>query len=96
MGDAYTGNAWGKAPPYRDYERRLNLYILAAEERWDKVMSEINRATLARLRPGLPKICRFISYSDLKQELEEIGSRIKYIKPDFIDEIAESCEIEEA
>jgi len=74
---------------------KINLYIVAPDERRDKVINEINRPTFARLRPGLPKICKFISYSDLKQELDEIGSRIKYIKPDFIDEIAESCELEE-
>ena len=74
---------------------KINLYIVAPDERRDKVVSEINRPTFARLRPGLPKICKFISYSDLKQELEEIGTRIKYMNHDFIDEIAESCEIEE-
>jgi len=30
----------------------------------------------------------------LKREIEQIGSRIRYMKPEFISEIAESCEPE--
>lgn len=56
----------------------------------------INRPTFARLKPPLPKICRFIPYSELKKEIEQIWGRIRYMKPEFISEIAESCEPEEA
>ncbi|HPS92830.1 MAG TPA: hypothetical protein PKV33_11780 [Methanothrix sp.] len=58
----------------------------------EKVFYEINRPTFARLKPPLPKICRFIPYSELKNEVEQIGSRMRYMKPEFISEIAESCE----
>ena len=69
---------------------------LAPDERREKVAYEINRPTFARLKPPLPKICRFIPYSELKKEIEQIGGRIRYMKPEFISEIAESCEPEEA
>ena len=71
---------------------KLDLYMVAPDERGDKVLYEINRPTFAKLKPPLPKICRFIPYSKLKQEIQQIGTKVKYMKPDFIKEIAESCE----
>jgi len=75
---------------------KINLYLVASEDRRDKVFSEINRPTFAKLQPPLPKICKFIPYSQLKTKLATIGSMIKYTKPEFIDEIAETCEPDEA
>jgi hypothetical protein len=75
---------------------KINLYIAAPDERADKVIEEINRPTFARLKPSLPKICRFIPYSNLKGEMEAIGERLKYMRPEFINEIAQSCEMDEA
>ena len=74
---------------------KLNLYLVAPDDRRRKVFNEINRPTFAHLKPPLPKICRFISYSQLKREIAAIGSRMKFIKPEFINEIAESCEPDE-
>jgi predicted RNA-binding protein len=75
---------------------RINLYIVAPDDRSDKVIGEVNRPTFARLNPPLPKICKFIPYSQLKKEVEQIGYRARYISPQFIDGIAESCEPDEA
>ena len=60
------------------------------------MIAEVNRPTFARLNPPLPKICKFISYSQLKKEIEQIGYRVRYMNPQFIDGIAESCEPDEA
>lgn len=73
----------------------IDLYIVAPDDRREKVISEINRPTFTRLKPSLNKICKYISYSNLKKELKDIGDRIKFMKPEFIDEIAESCETDE-
>lgn len=75
---------------------KLNLYLVAPDERREKVIMEINRPTFARLKPPLPKICKLISYSDLKKLIDDIGPKMKYIKPEIIDEIAESCETDES
>jgi len=75
---------------------RINLYIVAPDERREKVIAEVNRPTFARLNPPLPKICKFIPYSELKKEMETIGYRVSYMKPQFIDGISESCEPDEA
>ena len=75
---------------------KINLYMVAPDDRRDKVFTEINRPTFARLKPPLPKICKFIPYSELKKEIEQIGVRVRFMRPEFIDDIAESCEPEEA
>lgn len=72
---------------------KLNLYIVAPDDRRDKVFEEVNRPTFARLKPPLPKICKFIPYSELKKEVEKIGDKVHYMKPEFIEEIAEGCEV---
>ena len=56
--------------------------MVAPDDRREKVNYEINRPTFARLKPPLPKICRFIPYSELLKEIEQIGSRIRYMKPE--------------
>lgn len=75
---------------------KINLYIVAPDDRHDKVIAEVNRPTFARLNPPLPKICKFIPYSELKKEINQIGYRVGFMKPGFIDAIAESCEAYEA
>jgi predicted RNA-binding protein len=75
---------------------KINLYIVAPDDRSDKVIAEVNRPTFARLNPPLPKICKFIPYSQLKKEVEQVGYRIRYMMPQFIDGFAESCETDKA
>ncbi len=75
---------------------KLDLYLVAPDDRRDKVVSEINRPTFARLKPPLPRICKFIAYSELKKKVEQVSGVVRYLKPDFINEIAESCESENA
>jgi len=75
---------------------RINLYLVAPDDRFEKVFNEINRPTFGRLKPPLPRICKFIPYSSLKDEIENIGDRVKYMKSEFIESIAISCEPDEA
>lgn len=70
---------------------RIDLYLVAPDDKYDKVFAQINRPTFNRLKPSLPSICKFIPYTKLKKEIEYIGSRIAYTKPNFIDSVAESC-----
>lgn len=75
---------------------KINLYLVAPDDKEDKVFYEINRPTFRKLKPPLPELCRFIPYSKLKHELDQLGPRVKYLKPEFIDELAVSCEPDEA
>jgi len=56
------------------------------------VITEINRPTFSRLKPALPKMCKFIAYSELKRKVEQINPVVRYMKPEFIAEIAEIAE----
>jgi hypothetical protein len=73
----------------------IPLYIVAPDERRNKVIAEVNRPTFSRLSPRMADICRFISFSTLRQRLREVEPVVRYLKPEFIQELSESCELEE-
>ncbi len=70
----------------------IRLYIVAPDERREKVFSEINRPTFTSLKPALRDICQFIPYSSLQEKLKQVGTLLRYLRPEFLDEIAESIE----
>ncbi len=74
----------------------IPLYLVAPDDRRNKVINEVNRPTFSKLSPSLSEICRFISFNTLKEQIKAIGHMLKFIKPEFLEEISESCEIEEA
>lgn len=74
----------------------IPLYLVAPDERRQKVIDEVNRPTFRRLSPALFEVCRFISFSDLRSRLKEAGALVRYLKPEFLEELSESCEIEDA
>lgn len=71
----------------------INLYIVAPDIRREKVVEEINRPTFTKSKPPLNEFCQFISYSSLKTKINQASSAglMKYLKPEFIDDIAEPC-----
>lgn len=73
----------------------IPLYLVAPDSRRDKVMAEINRPTFSKMSPPLSEMCRFISFSKIKEELPKIKTIIKYIKPEYLAEISESCELDD-
>lgn len=73
----------------------IPLYIVAPEDRRDKVISEINRPTFRRLDPPMAEVTRYIAFSTLRERVAQAASFLRYLKPDFIDEIAETVEVEE-
>ena len=74
----------------------IPLYLVAPDDRRQKVIDEVNRPTFCRLSPPLFEVCRFISFSALRVRLKEAGPLVRYLKPEFLEELSESCEIEEA
>ena len=74
----------------------IPLYLVAPDERREKVMTEVNRPTFCRLSPPVSEICRFISFSGLKDQIKQASAYIRFLKPEFLDELSESCELEEA
>ncbi len=73
----------------------IPLYLVAPEDRRAKVMTEVNRPTFSRLSPPLASICRYIAFSTLQKRIAEVASVLKYLKPEFLEELSETCEIDE-
>jgi hypothetical protein len=73
----------------------IPLYLVAPDDRREKVMTEVNRPTFSKLSPKLSEICRFISFSGLKEQVAQAAPYVKFLKPEFLDELSESCELEE-
>ena len=74
----------------------IPLYLVAPDDRREKVITEVNRPTFSRLSPPLSEICRFISFATLKDQIKSVSHILRFLKPEFLEEISESCEIEEA
>jgi hypothetical protein len=72
----------------------IPLYIVAAIERRKKVIEEIDRPTFRRLDPPMSEVTRFIPFSALRTEIEKALPLMKVLKPDFIDLMAESTELD--
>ena len=74
---------------------KIPLYLVAPEERREKVFAEVNRPTFSRLDPRLAEICRYISFDELRNRLKQVKDFVHYLKPDFLEELSEACELEE-
>ena len=74
----------------------IPLYLVAPDERREKVIIEVNRPTFSRLSPPLAEICRFIPFSALRERLTQVAPFVRYLRTDFLDDVSESCEVEEA
>jgi hypothetical protein len=59
------------------------------------VISEINRPTFRRLDPPMAEVTRYIAFSTLRERVAQAASFLRFLKPDFIDEIAETVDVEE-
>jgi hypothetical protein len=72
----------------------IPLYIVAPDERREKVVTEVNRPTFSRLTPPMHRICRFIAFSVLRDRISQLGPMVRYLKPEFLDELSELCAID--
>lgn len=72
----------------------IPLYLVAPEGRRNKVFEEVNRPTFSRLVPPLVDVCRYIAFDTLQEQLEVAGPFIKYLKPEFLEELSEECGLE--
>jgi hypothetical protein len=73
----------------------IPLYIVAPEDRRDKVIDEVNRPVFSKLPRPMSQICKYISFSTLYERIPSDASVIKYLSPDFLEELAESCDAAE-
>jgi hypothetical protein len=73
----------------------IPLFLVAPDERRDKVVQEVNRPTFSRLVPPMTAMCRFIPFASLREKVRQAGDLVRYLRPEFLDEIAETCELPE-
>jgi hypothetical protein len=74
---------------------KISLYLVAPEQRRDEVIAQANRKTFSQLSPPMNKMCRFISAEALRDRIAQIEKLTRYISPEFLVELSESCEITE-
>lgn len=69
----------------------MKLYLVAPDERRDKVAQEIRRPTFSLRERPVPEVCGFISFSTLVQKVEGIRKLglASSLKPDFLETTAE-------
>ena len=68
----------------------IKLYLVVPDEKYGKFKKEVPRPTFASCAKPLHTVCRFLPYSQLCERLEKAKDFLGYLKPDFIDDIAES------
>ena len=73
----------------------IPLFLVAPEERREKVFAEVNRPTFSRLDPRLAEICRSISFDALRERLAQVKDFVRYLKPDFLEDLSEACELDQ-
>lgn len=69
----------------------INLYLLAGEERREKVRQEILRPTFELRSKPLSKVCGFISFSELQEKINGIQklNLASSLKANFLEDMAE-------
>ena len=73
----------------------IPLYIVAPDERRDKVFNEINRPTFSRLDPPLKDMCGYISFETLETKISQAAEWLPYLKPEFLEELVERSPIKD-
>jgi predicted RNA-binding protein len=77
----------------------IPLYLVAPQDRRDKVIREVNRPTFSNRdrKTDLAEVCRYISFETLRERIKVIEANIglSYVRPDFLEELSEDCYPEE-
>ncbi|MFI7742539.1 hypothetical protein [Kocuria rhizosphaericola] len=73
----------------------IPLFLVAPDERRNKVFQQVNRPTFERMRPPVVEVCRYISFDTLREQLTAAQGYIKFLKAEWLQTISESCAVEE-
>jgi len=68
----------------------IKFYLVGPDDRLTKFTREIARPTFATRKRPLHSLCSFLPYSALCKRLKEAKNVISYLRPEFLDEIAET------
>ena len=67
----------------------ISLYLVGPDDRYAKFAREVARPTFASRPKPLHTLCGFLPYSKLCERVEVAKNVLRFLKPEFIDEIAE-------
>ena len=70
----------------------IPLYIVAPDDRRDRVLQEVNRPTFSRFK--LAELCNYIPFSAIREAVGGGARYLQYLRPGFLAELAEPCVIE--
>jgi hypothetical protein len=68
----------------------IPLYLVSPDDRRTKVLSEVNRPTFLRLSPPLKQVCRYLSFSVLRDQLPADPRVVRHLTPAFMKDFSES------
>lgn len=68
---------------------RIDWYLVAPENRFEKFANEVGRPTFCNLRTPLHECCRFLPYGRLIERLETAKEFVTHLKPGFLKDISE-------
>ena len=75
---------------------QIKWYIVAPDKRFGKFANEVARPTFSAIRIPLHTVCHFLPYGKLVEKLDAAAGFIKHLRPEFLDDIAEGYDPEEA
>jgi hypothetical protein len=71
------------------------LFLVAPDERREKVIQQVNRPTFERMKPPLVEVCRYISFEGFREVLTAAHDYVSFLKPAWLQTISESCALED-
>jgi hypothetical protein len=75
---------------------RIPFFLVAPDDRRDKVIREVQRPTFAKLSTPMWEVCRYISFSELRSGIKSAAPHLSYFSVEgsqrWLQGISESCE----
>lgn len=71
----------------------LPLYIVAPDNRREKVLREVARPSFSRLKPPLDQRCRFLPFSALRTGIQQAQPLLHHLDHEFIRDLSEACSV---
>lgn len=68
----------------------IKFYLVGPDDRLAKFTREVARPTFAMRKHPLHSLCSFLPYTALCERLDEAKNVIRHLRPEFLDEIAET------
>jgi hypothetical protein len=67
----------------------IPLFLVAPEERREKVIAQVNRPTFEHMTPPLVDVCRYISFEGLREALAGAKHLVSFLKPAWLQKVSD-------